>query len=146
MSQAQTWIRHYWHTLSCQVQVAEETLPHFLIHPTTICQKHESKMSRLIKMSKAAPVRRPLSVDIKPRIIECRWPLPAPGSLSPAFHHRTQSVWSEAALIQNPEEPLTPFVSAPLWQHMCSHANCMGRCHRATSRSSCAHILALTPS
>lgn len=40
--------------------------------PETICQRHESKMLKVIKMSKTVPILCPGSVDIKSHIIESR--------------------------------------------------------------------------
>lgn len=51
----------------------------------TICQRHESKMLKVIKMSKTVPILCPGSVDIKSHIIESCWPPPSQGRCSQPF-------------------------------------------------------------
>lgn len=84
----------------------------------TICQRHESKMLKVIKMSKTVPIRCPQSVDIKSHH---HWvPLTSlvPGSLFPAIH----PVHSQADQKQPSYRTLRnlwPLLSCPFFEGIC---------------------------
>lgn len=109
----------------------------------TICQRHGSKTSKLIKMSKTDPVLCLLSVDIKAHIIESRWPPPAPGRSShPFIPHTVKLIRSRPHTEPpGPSDPLCAIPSLTTYVFPCWLYRMV---YHATLWSCCAHILVLT--